>query len=116
VRILLPSLIYLSTANVPAVANWYNTSTLTASPSQINFLVFCGLWTFVFVVPYLVLAPRYFARAAHKYGILAAEAVTMIFWFAGFIALGVFISNLLFCRGNVCRAAQASVVFGALNW
>jgi hypothetical protein len=40
----------------------------------------------------------------------------MLFWFAGFIALAVFISNLLFCRGDVCRAAQAATVFGALEW
>jgi hypothetical protein len=78
--------------------------------------VFCGVWTFILSVPYLVLAPRFFAKAAHKYGILAAEAVTMLFWFAGFIALAVFLSNLLFCRGNVCRAAQAAAVFGAFEW
>jgi len=98
------------------VANWYNTSTLTASPSQVNFLMFCGVWTFVVVVPYLALAPRFFAKAANKHAILAAEAVTMVFWFAGFVALAVFLSQLLFCRGNVCRAAQAATAFGALNW
>jgi uncharacterized membrane protein (DUF485 family) len=116
VRIFQALLAILVLALTAFVANWYNTSTFTASPSQVNFLLFCGIWTFVLAVPYLVLAPRYFAQAAHKYGILAAEAVTMLFWFAGFIALAVFISNLLFCRGNVCRAAQAATVFGALEW
>jgi len=98
------------------VASWYNTSTLTASPSQINFLLFCGVWTAILAVPYLTLSPRFFPTAAHKFGILAAEVVTMLFWFAGFIALAVFLSNLLFCRGNVCRAAQAATAFGALEW
>ena len=67
-------------------------------------------------VPYLTLSPRYYPTAAHKIGILVAEVLTMIFWFAGFIALAVFINNLLFCRGNVCRAAQAATVFGAFSW
>jgi hypothetical protein len=35
---------------------------------------------------------------------------------AGFIALSVFISNLLFCRGTVCSAAQADVAFGAIEF
>ncbi len=37
----------------------------------------------------------------------------MLIWFAGFIALGVFLSKLLFCRGTVCGAAQADTVFSA---
>jgi len=44
------------------------------------------------------------------------EAVTMIFYFAGFIALSVFLANLLFCRGSVCSAARADVAFSALGW
>lgn len=41
------------------------------------------------------------------------ELTNVIFWFAGFIALGVFLSHLLFCRGTVCGAAQADTVFSA---
>ncbi|KAL9111581.1 MAG: hypothetical protein Q9227_004069 [Pyrenula ochraceoflavens] len=89
---------------------------MVASPSQVNFLLFCGIWTAVIAVPYLTLSPRYYPSAAHKFGILAAEVLTMIFWFSGFIALAVFITNLLFCRGNVCRAAQAATAFGAFSW
>lgn len=40
----------------------------------------------------------------------------MIFYFSGFIALAVFISKLLFCRGTVCGAARADVVFGAFEF
>ena len=40
----------------------------------------------------------------------------MLFWFAGFVALAVFLSGLVFCRGTVCNAARASTVFGALEW
>lgn len=37
----------------------------------------------------------------------------VIFFFSGFIALGVFLSQLLFCRGTVCAAAQADTAFSA---
>ena len=36
-----------------------------------------------------------------------------LFFFAGFIALGHFLSILLFCRGTVCAAAQADTAFAA---
>jgi len=45
---------------------------------------------------------------------LAFEVSNVLFWFGGFIALGVFLSKLLFCRGSVCGAAQADTVFSAL--
>ena len=55
-------------------------------------------------------------RVAHKYAILALDAVTMLFWFAGFIALAAFVSELSLCLGNVCHSAQAAVVFSAFTW
>lgn len=42
----------------PAVAHWYNADTLTASPSQINFLIFVPLFSFISVV-YLEVVPRF---------------------------------------------------------
>jgi len=39
-----------------------------------------------------------------------------LFYFAGFIALSVFIGRLLFCRGSVCAAARADAVFAAFSW
>ena len=89
---------------------------MVASPSQVNFLIFVGCWTAILAVPYLTLSPRYAPQVAHKFGILAAEVVTMIFWFAGFIALAAFLGDLVFCRGTVCNSARAAVVFGALEW
>lgn len=41
--------------------HWYNADTLTASPSEINWVLFCALCTFASVL-YLELAPRYAAR------------------------------------------------------
>lgn len=39
----------------------------------------------------------------------------MIFWFAGFIALAVFLGDRL-CYGDVCSAAKAADVFAAFEW
>jgi len=58
--------------------------------SEENFMVFAGLWTFLLAVPYLTLCTKFFPDAAHKYALLAVDAGTMIFWFAGFIALGAY--------------------------
>ena len=111
----------------PVVAHWYSTfNTIIdddglvygggiASPDQINFLIFTSVWTLLVTV-YLALSPVYMPHLAHKYAILALDAVTMIFWFAGFIALAVFITELSLCFGNVCHSAQAAVVFGAFTW
>jgi Membrane-associating domain len=98
------------------VASWWNRYTLYSSPDRVNFLIFNGIWTALLVIPFLTLSPRYFPRAAHPYAILAVETVTMLFWFAGFIAHAVFVSALLYCRGHVCRSAQAATAFAAFEW
>jgi hypothetical protein len=40
----------------------------------------------------------------------------MLFYFAGFIALSVFLGKLVYCRGSVCAAARADAVFAAFSW
>lgn len=98
------------------VVSWWNAAQTSPSPSQTNFLLFTSVWTSALAVPYLALSPRFLPTAAHKFGILAAEAVTMIFWLAAFLATAVFLSSLAFCRGIVCGAARGAVVFGAFEW
>jgi Membrane-associating domain len=98
------------------VASWWNKYTLYNSPDRVDFLIFVGIWTALLVIPFLTLTPRFFPRVAHPFVILGIEAVTMIFWFAGFVAHSVFVAKLLYCRGNVCRCAQAATVFGAFEW
>lgn len=115
------------------VAHWYDADTLTASPSQINFLIFVPLFTFISIA-YLEITPRWAKRgklsalftpqkyplttstASHPYAHFAIEAVLSVFYFAGFVALSVFLSKLLFCRGSVCAAARADAVFAAFSW
>jgi hypothetical protein len=97
------------------VVNDWNLYAYGGSPTEVNFTLFCAVWTLL-ALAYLVVAPVRFETAAHKFGILAAEAITMIFWFAGFIALAVFLTDLGCRRWGPCRAAKAAVVFAAFEW
>lgn len=97
------------------VAHWYDADTLTASPSQINFLIFVPLFTIVSIA-YLEVTPRFAAQVSHPYAHLAFEVLNLLFYFAGFIALAAFLGKLLFCRGSVCAAARADAVFAAFSW
>ncbi len=106
-----------STLLTPTAANDWS---FYSSPSQVNFLIFASVWTLL-AVAYLVIAPIRFRTAAHKFAILAVEAVTMIFWFAGFIALACMLNDD-WCDvrtgrwGRPCQAAIAGDVFAALEW
>jgi len=97
------------------VAHWYDADTLTASPSQIDFLIFVPLFSFISIV-YLEVTPRFFARASHPFAHLTFEIINSLFYFSGFIALAVFLGKLLFCRGSVCAAARADAIFAAFSW
>jgi len=57
-------------------------------PSQTAFIIFCAVWT-ILVVLYFMLAPRFFEPAAHPFARVAVDALTMLFWFGGFIAIAV---------------------------
>ncbi|KAK4181093.1 membrane-associating domain-containing protein [Triangularia setosa] len=100
------------------VAHWYNTTTVISSPSEINFLFFVSLWSLLSILSLELLIPRFVApmTAASNYIALGVELSNVVFWFAGFVALAVFLSRLLFCRGSVCQSAQADVAFAAVGW
>lgn len=97
------------------VAHWYIKAAGVASPGQVNLPIFNGLWTLLVSI-YLIVSPVYFPRLSHKYAVLALDAVTALFWFAGFIALGVFMSTLSLCAGSVCHCARAGIVFASFLW
>ncbi|KAH6678723.1 membrane-associating domain-containing protein [Halenospora varia] len=84
------------------------------SPSSANFLLFTSIWTLLVLV-YLIIAPLRFQKFSHKFAILAVEFITMIFWFAGFIAFAVLITGCWNSYG-VCKASEAAVVFSAFEW
>ncbi|KAK4197579.1 membrane-associating domain-containing protein [Triangularia verruculosa] len=100
------------------VAHWYNTTTVISSPSEINFLFFCSLWSLLSIATLEILIPRVIApkTAASNYIALGVELSNILFWFSGFVALATFLSKLLFCRGSVCQSAQADVAFAAAGW
>ncbi|KAF2674464.1 hypothetical protein BT63DRAFT_10771 [Microthyrium microscopicum] len=85
------------------------------SPSEVNFMIFCSAWTLL-AVAFLVLAPVHFETAAHKYAILGVEAVTCIFWFAGWIALAVLLGDIGVRYWTPAQVAAAATAFGAIEW
>ncbi|KAJ2904961.1 hypothetical protein MKZ38_006826 [Zalerion maritima] len=96
------------------VATWYNRDTLTASPSQVNFLVFVPCWSIISLL-YLEVTPKFAPRIANPYASIFFEATNFLFYVAGAGALGHFLARLLFCRGMVCTVAHADAgIAGAL--
>ncbi|KAK1754582.1 membrane-associating domain-containing protein [Echria macrotheca] len=96
------------------VANWYNTDTLTSSPSQINVLLAAAAISIVSII-HLEVTSKFFPRLASPFVSIAVEFINLVFWFGSSISLAVFLSRLLFCRGSVCAAAQADAVFAFVN-
>lgn len=85
-------------------------------PSEVSFIVFVSVWTMVVSI-YLLVAPLKFPRLAPVIAVLALDALTMLFWFAAFIALAVWKSNLSVCFfGRICHTIVAGIVFGAFEW
>ena len=89
---------------------WWSTS------STVNFLIFLGCWTAFVVIPYLTAAPIWAPHLAHRLVMPAMEAITMIIWFAGFVAVGAQLPTAHACVWSSCRALQAATVFGAFEW
>ncbi|KAM0713770.1 hypothetical protein Q7P37_010732 [Cladosporium fusiforme] len=98
------------------VANWWGTYWNSGAPSSVAFLVFCSVITLLALV-YLILVPmRWGESKLNHAGVIAGvEGLIMLFWFAGFIALAVFLSDRV-CFGHVCSAAKAAAAFAAFQW
>jgi hypothetical protein len=88
------------------------------SPASVDFMLFCSLWTLL-AVAYLLLVPTRFPRFAHKFAIAAVEFITMIFWFAAFIAVAVLWNNAWWGyggKGTLYSCGVAAIVFSAFLW
>jgi hypothetical protein len=98
------------------VANWWGSYWNAGAPSQVAFLLFCSVLTLI-TLAYLIVVPMRFAesKANHAGVITGVEGLTMVFWFAGFLALAVWLGNRV-CFGHVCSAAKAATAFGAFAW
>ncbi|RMJ23294.1 hypothetical protein PHISP_05844 [Aspergillus sp. HF37] len=84
--------------------------------STVDFMLFNGIWSTFLATPFLTLAPVYFSAIGHRFLVLAVEVLTMIFWFAGFIALAASLPPTRACHWIVCSELQAATVFGAFEW
>ena len=81
-------------------------------------MLFTSVWTLL-AVAYLTLAPTRFPRAAHKFAIAGVEFLTMLFWFASFIAVAVLWRDIYWGwagHGTVHDVGIAAIVFGAFLW
>lgn len=69
------------------------------------------------VTIYLLVAPLKFPRLAPVIAVLVLDALTMLFWFAAFIALAVWKADKIGkCSGRICDTIVAGIVFGAFEW
>ena len=97
------------TARPRAVASWMGDNRIYGAPSEVSFLLFCSIWTLIAIAFLLVVSVKFASTiASHAYALLAVEAVTMLFWFAGFIALAVYI-------GGVSETFRLSVLIAGLT-
>lgn len=83
------------------------------------FLVFCSIWSWL-MLAYLTLTPMYFPDFHNRWVVVGCESVTVVFWFAGFIAIAETTGPSRFkCFGSGCRVldcAKAAAAFGAFSW
>ncbi|KAL2163632.1 hypothetical protein VTH06DRAFT_5690 [Thermothelomyces fergusii] len=93
----------------------YLVSPLWGTPSVLSFMLFNSIWSLL-ILAYIFLSPRYFARFFHSMVALILEWITMIFWFAGSIALAAWWGSPI-CGGNTyCGSVKATIAFGFFIW
>ncbi|KAH6645516.1 marvel domain-containing protein [Truncatella angustata] len=98
------------------VASAYSGWWYSYSPDRVNFMVFNSVWTLL-VLAYVGVTPIYMTSIFHKLAALVLNVITTIFWFAGSIALAVWIGTPRSCAANsVCGSTQAAVAFGFFLW
>ncbi|ORY01495.1 hypothetical protein BCR34DRAFT_493832 [Clohesyomyces aquaticus] len=100
------------------VASWWGSHWRQFSPTEINFMIFSPVWTLLALAA-LVIVPWKMPYVAQnkvpKMALLGIECLTMLFWFSGFIALAVFLSDRI-CFGTVCSVAKAGTAISAFQW
>lgn len=108
----------LSRVNSIPVTSWWISHWRQAAPAQVSFLIFAAVWSIVTLVPIFLIPLKFghlLSSAGIRWGLVVLDALTMLFWFAGFVALAVFLNGRI-CFGQVCDVARAGAVFGGLSW
>jgi hypothetical protein len=86
-------------------------------PDAWDFLLFCAAWTFLGVIFLLIAGISFADYILVGYLRVAVEAVALLSWLAGFIAVAINIgSNGCPAEENSCELLKAAIVFGALEW
>lgn len=99
------------------VISFFNTHIGIGSPPHcLVFTTFTAVLTLLISLPYNTFAAKYFAAYTNRYSSMAVELITMIFWFASWISVAVYVGGLRVCRGSVCGTAKAVIVFSAIEW
>ena len=86
-------------------------------PDAWGFLMFCAAWTVLIVIFHLIAGISFADRALIGYIRVAVEAVAVLSWLAGFIAVAVQVSTDTCSEGkSSCASLKAATVFGAFEW
>ncbi|KAJ5712801.1 hypothetical protein N7493_009269 [Penicillium malachiteum] len=86
-------------------------------PDAWGFLMFCAGWTFLDVIFVTIAGLRFGHSKLIGYICIATEAIALLSWLAGFIAVAINIgSNECPAEENGCGLLKAATVFGALEW
>ncbi|KAF3912675.1 hypothetical protein ABW21_db0203570 [Orbilia brochopaga] len=94
----------------------FNNTLSGSSPSSMNFVIFCCIWTWLSLV-YILVTPRFLPRLHDKFIILGVEALANIFWFSGFVAVAAYVgSHNLSCTEAACGSIKATIAFSCFEW
>lgn len=86
-------------------------------PVAWSFLMFCAVWTVLVVVWHFV-EPGLESRLTIRYVSIVTEAVAVLSWLAGFIAVAVNVSTTDACSSgqSSCAELKVATAFGAFEW
>ncbi|KAF3941390.1 hypothetical protein ABW19_dt0205738 [Dactylella cylindrospora] len=94
----------------------FNNTVSGSSPSSMNFIIFCCIWTWLSLV-YILVTPRFLPRLHDKFAILGVEIVANIFWFSGWVAVAAYVGgHTITCPEDVCGSIKATIAFGCFEW
>jgi hypothetical protein len=86
-------------------------------PSSWGYFLFCAVWTLLVVVFLFAAEWQFQEHFAVAIARVALDAVTLFFWFGGFIAVATGIDARVCPAGNdFCGSIKAATVFGAFEW
>ncbi|KAK6341933.1 hypothetical protein TWF730_001417 [Orbilia blumenaviensis] len=94
----------------------FNNTRSGSSPSSMNFVIFCVIWTWLSLA-YILITPRFLPRLHDKWILLAVEALATLFWFSGFVAVAAYVGDhSITCPESVCGSIKATIAFSCFEW